>query len=118
MAANYAETPSEEQKQAMIDFWRVFSRLYPCGDCAAHMRQKLQQLPPNEFLNSNKEYSTWLCKFHNLVNTDLGKDLLDCTNEDIVVNRWRSSEYCGCDTATAEVNGDALSPQQQDNQKH
>merc|ERR1712228_849158 len=57
--------PTEQRKKDLLQFWDSFSRLYPCGECAKHMREKLKINPPK--VENNKVYSQWLCGFHNEV---------------------------------------------------
>ena len=107
MAVNYPEIPNEERQKDLLLFWQSFSRLYPCGECAKHMRDNLKFLDSNsntalvENIQSEKEYSLWLCNFHNIVNNNLNKPNIIC-DYDILENKWKSDEYCGCDNELIE----------------
>ena len=46
MAARFPEKPTESEKDAFKSFIYLFSRLYPCGECAAHFQELLRKHPP------------------------------------------------------------------------
>lgn len=46
MAARFPEKPAESEKDAFKSFIYLFSRLYPCGECAAHFQELLRKHPP------------------------------------------------------------------------
>lgn len=87
MAATYPAEPSPQTIQEHRLFFQLLPRIYPCPECRVHMREMFRQHPPQ--LNSQKEFSTWLCESHNRVNLRLGKPAFDCTTLD---DRWD----CGC----------------------
>ncbi|KAI8968042.1 ERV/ALR sulfhydryl oxidase domain-containing protein, partial [Mycotypha africana] len=94
MMARYPETPSAEQRQTLHDFLFLFSRLYPCGECAIHFSNMLKLYPPQT--SSRLAASEWLCAIHNKVNERLHKPIFDC--KDII------SQYpCGCSDGTDNV---------------
>src|SRR5690606_25710683 len=117
MAVNYPEIPNHQRKNDMLLFWQSFSRLYPCGKCAKHMRDKLLLYPPNNYLNSNKEYMQWLCNFHNQINIDLNKSIIDCNNYELIYNKFKSDQYCGCDNEYIE-NVDHINNQNNQNNQN
>eukprot|EP00755_Sulcionema_specki_P030010 Sspe_Gene.93412::Locus_66054_Transcript_1_1_Confidence_1.000_Length_888::g.93412::m.93412/K17783/ERV1, GFER, ALR; mitochondrial FAD-linked sulfhydryl oxidase len=84
-AAAYPQHPSPEQQQRMWDFVRTWSHIYPCTHCAAHMRISMKQEPPD--VESKETLSLWVCRLHNKVNSKLGKEIFDCTLEN-VLRRW------------------------------
>ena len=43
MAAYYPDHPSGEQKKEMTQFVGIFSRFYPCEDCAEHLQRRLNK---------------------------------------------------------------------------
>ncbi|XP_023296799.2 FAD-linked sulfhydryl oxidase ALR [Lucilia cuprina] len=93
MAAFYSDNPTDNQKKDVKTFFDVLSRLYPCEYCAKDFRKDLQQNPIN--VDSQKEFSQWLCQFHNRVNAKIGKPLFDCSK---VNERWRDGWLDGsCD---------------------
>ena len=84
MAAYYPTEPSREKQKDMNDFLTAFSKVYPCGHCAEHMRAEMEIVPPQ--VHSRDALSLWLCTFHNKVNEMLGKPIFDCSR---VLDRWR-----------------------------
>ena len=100
----YSEEPTEQRKKDLLQFWESFSRLYPCGECAKHIRSKIESNPPN--VENNKVYSQWLCDFHNDVTYRIhGADsslLTDCNDIDAIFNKWSPNEFCGCDNQYIE----------------
>nr|XP_032834535.1 FAD-linked sulfhydryl oxidase ALR isoform X2 [Petromyzon marinus] len=49
MAAYYPEQPSAQQRRDMGELVRLFSRFYPCEDCAKDMRESLLRLHGGSF---------------------------------------------------------------------
>lgn len=93
MAAYYPETPTHQQQQEMNDFIRLFSKFYPCGHCASHLRGELNKNPPET--GGRSALANWFCRIHNEVNAMLGKPLFDCSKVD---ERWRDGPATGeCD---------------------
>ncbi len=86
----------------MLQFWDSFSRLYPCGECAKHMRVKLKNNPPN--VENNKEYSKWLCAFHTDVTLSIKPkgNVMDCNDINGLFDKWKPNEFCGCDNEFIE----------------
>ena len=83
IAAYYQDRPSVPQQQDMSNFFHIWSRVYPCKECADDMKQDLKDEPPD--VRSRHHLSQWLCRLHNKVNNKLGKDLFDCNKVD---ERW------------------------------
>ncbi|XP_005184939.1 FAD-linked sulfhydryl oxidase ALR [Musca domestica] len=93
MAAFYSDNPTDNQKKDVKTFFDVLSRLYPCEYCAQDFRKDLRENPVQ--VNSQKDFSQWLCQFHNRVNVKLGKPEFDCSK---VNERWRDGWLDGsCD---------------------
>ncbi|KAL7921022.1 ERV/ALR sulfhydryl oxidase domain-containing protein [Trichoderma austrokoningii] len=78
MAARFPETPTPEERKTLETFIYLFSRLYPCGDCARHFRGILAEYPPQT--SSRNAAAGWMCFVHNLVNERLKKPIFDCNN--------------------------------------
>ncbi|BGP52785.1 hypothetical protein JCM8202_003864 [Rhodotorula sphaerocarpa] len=76
MAARFPEEPTENERETFKSFLFLFSRLYPCGECATEFQQLLRKYPPQT--SSRGTASMYLCHLHNLVNARLGKDEFDC----------------------------------------
>ncbi|XP_018326425.1 FAD-linked sulfhydryl oxidase ALR isoform X2 [Agrilus planipennis] len=93
MAAKYPDKPTCEQKVDMKNFFRIFSKFYPCEHCAADLREELTSNPPK--VESQADFSQWLCDLHNKINVKLGKEKFDCSK---VNERWRDGWLDGsCD---------------------
>ncbi|CEG63610.1 Putative ERV2 protein-like protein [Rhizopus microsporus] len=87
MMARYPENPTEQERESLKEFMFLFSKLYPCGECARHFNQMITQYPPQT--SSRAAASQWLCAMHNNVNERLKKPLFDCSNIE--------AKYpCGC----------------------
>jgi FAD-linked sulfhydryl oxidase len=78
MMARFPEEPTANDRMALETFIHLFSRLYPCGDCAKHFRQLLAEYPPQT--SSRNAAAGWLCFAHNIVNERLQKEIFDCNN--------------------------------------
>ncbi|WVW86689.1 hypothetical protein I302_108743 [Kwoniella bestiolae CBS 10118] len=87
MTLRYPDEPTEDDRQALKSYFHLFSRLYPCGECAAEFQKLLKDYPPQT--GSRKSASLWLCHVHNLVNERLGKSEFDCLTLDETYD-------CGC----------------------
>jgi FAD-linked sulfhydryl oxidase len=93
VAAYYPDRPSPRQQADAKQFLTLFSRLYPCHECAEDLRADLVEAPPR--VSSSKEFSEWMCQLHNKVNVKLGKPTFDCSK---VFERWRDGWSDGsCD---------------------
>lgn len=46
MTLRYPEEPTQDERDALDNYFHLFSRLYPCGECAAEFQQLLQKFPP------------------------------------------------------------------------
>ncbi|WWC65658.1 uncharacterized protein I303_108279 [Kwoniella dejecticola CBS 10117] len=94
MTLRYPDEPTEDDRQALKSFFHLFSRLYPCGECATEFQALLKEYPPQT--GSRKSASLWLCHVHNQVNERLGKPEFDCLTLDETYD-------CGCgdETGTA-----------------
>lgn len=99
MATRYPSQPNEMDRVSFELFVLLLSKLYPCGDCAAHFRMLLAKNPPT--FESKKGAALWMCERHNAVNTRLGKELFDC---DEALERWK----CGCPDAEDEMADEAI----------
>ncbi|KAM0516943.1 hypothetical protein ACHAPE_005055 [Trichoderma viride] len=78
MVARFPEEPTSEERKTLESFVYLFSRLYPCGDCAKHFRGILEDYPPQT--SSRNAAAGWMCFVHNLVNERLKKPIFDCNN--------------------------------------
>jgi hypothetical protein len=72
--------------------------LYPCSECARHLRTELAKRPPR--VGSRQELSNWMCALHNRVNERLGKPAFNCA---VAQQRWREGPLDGsCGTEGPE----------------
>lgn len=85
--SQYPEKPTADERQTLSTYLRLFSRVYPCRECAEHFQELLKSNPPQ--LASRQNAVMWGCQAHNVVNKRLGKKEHDCT--------YIFDEYdCGC----------------------
>ena len=84
MAAYYPEQPTTETQTDMKNFITLFSKFFPCEDCAKDLRSDMKTLPPDT--SGRSALSLWFCRIHNMVNVKLGKPEFDCSKVD---ERWK-----------------------------
>ncbi|ETW74808.1 hypothetical protein HETIRDRAFT_482601 [Heterobasidion irregulare TC 32-1] len=87
MTLRYPEAPTEDERTALLSYFHLTSRLYPCGECAAEFQLLLKNFPPQT--SSRRSASLWLCHVHNQVNERLHKPAFDCAHLDDTYD-------CGC----------------------
>jgi len=87
MMARYPEKPAKDEQEALRSFIYLFSRLYPCGECASHFQHHLKKYPPQ--VSSRNAAAGWACFIHNEVNDMLKKPTFDC-------NALGDFYDCGC----------------------
>ncbi|CDZ97779.1 Mitochondrial sulfhydryl oxidase involved in the biogenesis of cytosolic Fe/S proteins [Phaffia rhodozyma] len=87
MTLRFPEKPTADERSALRSYFYLFSRLYPCGECATHFQALLKEYPPQT--SSRKSASLWLCSLHNMVNARLLKPAFDCETLDETYD-------CGC----------------------
>ena len=76
VAASYPDKPSRGQKRAAAALVGSLAELYPCAECAAHLRGHLATRPLDA--STGPALRAWACALHNDVNADLGKPVASC----------------------------------------
>lgn len=95
--ARFPDKPTEDEQTALFSFIHLFARLYPCGECAGHFRQILNEHPPQ--VRTRSRAAAWACNVHNEVNKSLKKDLFDCS-------KIGDFYDCGCEGGPGEKKGE------------
>ncbi|KAL6780196.1 ERV1B [Auxenochlorella protothecoides x Auxenochlorella symbiontica] len=63
----------------------ILTRMYPCGECAAHFKELVRNNPPR--VASGPELQQYMCELHNQVNQRLRKPAFNCA---LAGARWRA----------------------------
>eukprot|EP00301_Raphidiophrys_heterophryoidea_P016167 c2565_g1_i1.p1 GENE.c2565_g1_i1~~c2565_g1_i1.p1 ORF type:complete len:188 (-),score=25.77 c2565_g1_i1:369-932(-) len=91
VAATTPLEPDADHQEYLINFVYSFINLFPCEQCRAHAQVNLANFPPDQHVTDRDSFVQWACRFHNVVNEQLGKAQFDCARVD---DRWGG---CGCD---------------------
>ncbi|KAK3936909.1 augmenter of liver regeneration [Diplogelasinospora grovesii] len=93
IAATYPPKPTPVEQNNIRDFFRLFSKLYPCWVCAEDFQAYMKKEAIKT--ESRDAFGNWLCDAHNEVNRKLGKPIFDCSKWE---ERWRTGWKDGsCD---------------------
>jgi len=74
-ALNYPNNPSYEDKRVMEEFFNNLKSSIPCHKCKIHYRQRLQQNPIINYLDTRQSLFKYTVDLHNQVNKSLGKKI-------------------------------------------
>lgn len=78
IAAEYPDPlPTEEYRRQLEDWLHLLPSVYPCEECAAHMKTMFEKNPPRT--ENQTAFGGWVCEVHNIVNERLGKPTFDCS---------------------------------------
>ncbi|KAK7057659.1 sulfhydryl oxidase [Favolaschia claudopus] len=100
MTLRYPENPTQDERDALNSYFHLFSRLYPCGECAAEFQMLLKKFPPQT--SSRRAASLWLCTVHNVVNERLKKEEFDCAHLDDTYDCGCGDEPIGASSSTPD----------------
>jgi hypothetical protein len=74
-ALNYPDNPTYEDKRVMEEFFNNLKSSIPCQKCKIHYRQRLQQNPIINYLDTRQSLFKYTVDLHNQVNKSLGKKI-------------------------------------------
>ncbi|CAO1633333.1 unnamed protein product [Jaminaea pallidilutea] len=115
VAAVYPESPSKEQRAALLSLLTSLPILYPCGACAEALTEDYQRRESSSLASSTSTLASpapdsmtrqqattdkdsavrFMCSIHNDVNRRLGKKVWDCDDLAELKRRWEDSgERC------------------------
>ena len=107
VAAYYPDQPNVEDKRAARGLVSAIARLYPCSHCREDFRTEIERSPPK--VESQEEFSRWVCEQHNAVNDKLGRQAFTCGDPGALRERWRfGSERCRESWRGEETAGESL----------
>lgn len=84
ISAYYPKQPTPLHQQSIKQLLDSLALLYPCKECADHLREDLKMNPVA--VDSQDALVAWMCAMHNRVNQRLGKEVFDCSR---AIERWR-----------------------------
>lgn len=73
MTVNYPYKPSDEDKYGAVMYFTSLKYMLPCEVCKKNYKQKLNEKPIKDHVNSRLELFKWWVDVHNMVNRCLGK---------------------------------------------
>lgn len=101
LAASQPAAPSGEAAARLARFMRDFAHVYPCGPCADSFRDIVAADPPDAAAAAGGAvFARWMCRVHNAVNREIGKEEFDCSR---VQERWGVCDSCA--SHEAELTG-------------
>lgn len=89
---NNNEEHQRRKKKFYLFFSYILQDLLPCKICRKHYTENYHELPLNEqYLSSRENLCRWICAFHNLVNSKLGKSYHSYTDFNAIFENFRAS---------------------------
>lgn len=79
---NYPETPTQKDKERVVQFFTLLGEVLPCKYCRDNYQEHTAANPIRP--DSRKELVCWSIDLHNMVNKKLGKPIMprgDCVNK-------------------------------------
>jgi hypothetical protein len=113
VAMGYPESISNSPKDQAIaqkykQFFESLEYILPCEWCKVHFKQNIVSLPIDGYLDSRRNLSFWLYKFHNLVNDATSVPDSDRPSFESVYNKYDSLRVpCDQDAKTCGGVGDS-----------
>lgn len=110
-AAKFPDEPTEADKASMHGLLASLGQNYPCPICRTHLQSKLMssELGPVN-AESRTSLALWLCKLHNMVNTDLKKPIHPCNSFQLDLMYLKSCGECSANTTAADEQSEESSP--------
>jgi len=72
LSLSYPETPTDEEKEIMLNFLESLQEILPCEKCRYNFNKHLDSLDM-KVLNNNESFVKWMFNTHNEVNKSTGK---------------------------------------------
>src|SRR6187549_3326511 len=73
IAFSYSDTPTEEDKLDIINFFNSTKKILPCGECKQHFIKLLEEYPIENNISNREQLLRWVNTVHNKVNVRLNK---------------------------------------------
>ena len=93
VAMGYPETITSSPEDQLIaqqykTFFETLEFVLPCEWCKVHYKENLSTLPIDPYLNTRRNLSLWVYKFHNLVNDVTGVSEKDRPSFETVYEKY------------------------------
>ena len=73
IALGYPKEPTDLDRQMYTSYYAELWKVLPCYKCSVNYKRHLEELPIENYLDSNDRLFEWTVKLHNIVNKELGK---------------------------------------------
>lgn len=109
MSFNYPVKPTAEQKRWYRTFIESLQHTLPCGACRENLKKNLKDCPLTDYALKNRtNFSRWLYRLHEKVNTMLGKK--SGLSYDDVRNRYENFRARCSKTKTPKIEKGCVEP--------